>query len=65
MTGRELVRLGRKIYGGRGWQTAMAIMLEVDTSTIRRWIATDRVPKSAELALKYLERNHESKSKRR
>lgn len=51
MTGKELVRIGQKLYGSHGWQTAMGAALKIDTSTIRRWIAADRVPGPAAKAL--------------
>lgn len=52
MTAKELVEIGQKLYGSRGWQTAMAAALEIDTSTIRRWIYANNVPGPAAAALK-------------
>lgn len=52
MTAKELVEIGQKLYGGHGWQTAMAAALEIDTSTIRRWIYADSVPGPAAAALR-------------
>jgi hypothetical protein len=51
LTAKELVEIGQKLYGRRGWQTAMAAALKVDTSTIRRWIYADSVPGPAAAAL--------------
>lgn len=52
MTAKELLKIGRQLYGGRGWQTRMAAALEIDTSTIRRWMYADSVPGPAAAALK-------------
>jgi hypothetical protein len=52
----ELIEIGQILYGGRGWQTAMAAELEVDTSTIRRWIASNHVPRPVAIALRCLMR---------
>lgn len=52
MKAQELIDIGRQLYGDRGWQTKMAAALEVDTSTIRRWIYADAVPGPASAALK-------------
>jgi hypothetical protein len=62
LTGRELVKIGKKMYGDRGWQTALATALQIDTSTVRRWITSDSIPRSAALALKYLEETFDRKS---
>jgi hypothetical protein len=35
----ELARLAVKVYGERGWQTRLAEALEVDGSTVRRWVS--------------------------
>lgn len=57
MTAKELIEIGQKLYGSHGWQTAMAAALEIDTSTIRRWIYADSVPGPAAAALRcFLER---------
>lgn len=47
----RLVEIGRALFGERGWQTKMSSALDVDVSTIRRWMALDRVPRVAEIAL--------------
>lgn len=54
MTGKQLINLGRKLYGGHGWQTKLAKELGRDTATIRRWQAMAKVPKIAALALSSL-----------
>lgn len=35
----ELRRLAIEVVGERGWQTRLAERLEVDPSTVRRWIS--------------------------
>jgi len=52
----ELVKIGQELYGERGWQTKMAAALEIDTSTIRRWMYADSVPGPAAAALKCFRR---------
>lgn len=39
MNGDELRAIAVKLYGERGWQTSLAEALEVDTSSIRRWVS--------------------------
>ena len=39
MSGDELRALAVKLYGDHGWQTKLAEALEVDTSSIRRWVS--------------------------
>lgn len=39
MKPQELAALGRQIFGPRGWQTRLAEALEVDGSTVRRWVS--------------------------
>jgi hypothetical protein len=57
---KELIEIGQKLYKGHGWQTAMAAALEIDTSTIRRWIYADSVPGPAAAALRcFIERKGE------
>lgn len=55
MTAKELIEIGQKLYGRHGWQTAMAAALEVDTSTIRRWMYANSVPGPAAAALRCFE----------
>lgn len=38
VTKEELADAGRKLYG-RGWQTRLAEALDVDGSTVRRWVS--------------------------
>lgn len=49
------------MFGDHGWQIAMAASLQVDISTIRRWIAANHVPPVAALALRYLEVEYDKK----
>jgi hypothetical protein len=49
---KQLVKIGQELYGKRGWQSRMAASLEIDTSTIRRWMYADSVPGPAAAALK-------------
>ena len=56
MSAQELIETGQRLYGMRGWQTRMAAALNVDTSTIRRWIYANSVPGPAEAALRCFER---------
>ena len=35
----ELREAGLELYGERGWQTRLAEALQVDGSTVRRWIS--------------------------
>jgi hypothetical protein len=58
MTAKRLIKIGQQLYGERGWQTKMAAALNVDTSTIRRWIYADAVPGPAAAALECFVREH-------
>lgn len=35
----QLSKLAVRIFGDRGWQTRLAEALEVDGSTVRRWVS--------------------------
>lgn len=39
MTADELKLVGVALWGDYGWQTRMAEALEVDGSTVRRWVS--------------------------
>lgn len=39
MSPQELADAGRQLYGKWGWQTRLAEALEVDGSTVRRWVS--------------------------
>lgn len=52
MNSAELVEAAQRLYGERGWQQKLAAALNVDTSTIRRWMYADAVPGPAEAALR-------------
>jgi hypothetical protein len=60
VTAAELIKIGQELYGERGWQTKMAAALEVDTSTIRRWIYANSVPGPAAAALQCFKRERRS-----
>lgn len=57
MTSEELIKIGQSLYGSHGWQTAMAAALDIDASTIRRWIYANHIPRTAELALQHLSKS--------
>lgn len=51
MTGEELQNAGIKLFGERGWQSALAEHLGIDRSQIWRYIQNDRVPGPVEAAV--------------
>jgi DNA-binding transcriptional regulator YiaG len=59
MTPEQLREIGEQLYGSWGWQTRMAEVLRVDSSTVRRWLAGKvAVPGPALVALELLLREH-------
>lgn len=54
MNAKELVKIGQLLYGKKGWQSEMAAALDVDVTTVRRWMYGDHVPGPAAVALKLL-----------
>lgn len=57
MNGNELKAAAIRLYGERGWQTSLAAALNVDTSSIRRWVSGSvPVPGPVEAAVKCFER---------
>ena len=53
----ELRKIGIKLYGERGWQTRLAEALEVDGSTVRRWLSgAVSIPGPAAAAVRCFER---------
>jgi len=55
MTGEELGALLKLLYGShKGWATRAGAEMELHPSTIQKWIAGNRVPRLAELAVQYL-----------
>ncbi len=55
LTPADLRAAGERLFGRWGWQTRLARYLEVDGSTVRRWIAgAVAVPPTAKIALRLL-----------
>jgi transposase len=54
MTGAELIKIAQALYGERGWQKQIAARLDVDISTVRRWVAAGEVTGPAAVALKLI-----------
>jgi hypothetical protein len=53
MTPLELKQAARKLFG-YGWQTRLARELEVNTSTVRRWVAgTVPIPGPVKVAIRF------------
>lgn len=51
----ELRKLAIALYGERGWQTRLAEALEVDGSTVRRWVSgAVPIPNPVAVALRCL-----------
>jgi hypothetical protein len=44
MTGEELKEAGIKLFGRRGWQSALAERLGIDRTQVWRYMQNDRVP---------------------
>lgn len=44
MTGEELKQAAIKLFGERGWQSALALHLGVDRTQIWRYVTNDKVP---------------------
>ena len=44
MTGDELKQAGIQLFGGRGWQSALAQHLGIDRTQIWRYVTNDSVP---------------------
>lgn len=44
MTGKQLQAAGIKLFGKRGWQSALATHLNIDRTQIWRYVQNDRVP---------------------
>ena len=57
MTPDELKEAGRSLYG-HGWQTKLAHELNVDTSTVRRWVSGSvPIPGPAAAAIRCFQRS--------
>lgn len=55
MTGDELREAAVALFGERSWQKSLAVALDVDVSTIRRAIETNRVTVQMTLAVQRLQ----------
>lgn len=59
MTADELKEAGRALYG-HGWQTRLAETLEVDGSTVRRWVSgAVPIPGPAAAAIRCFQRERD------
>ena len=54
MTGAALVTAAVRLFGERGWQKGLALALNIDVSTVRRYIETGSVPVVVSLAVERL-----------
>lgn len=64
MNPQQLAKIGKELYGERGWQTRMAEELGVDGSTVRRWVSGALpVPNPVQAALRcFLDRKRSRSS---
>lgn len=44
MTGEELKQAGIRLFGERGWQSALALHLGIDRTQIWRYVSNNSVP---------------------
>jgi len=52
MTGEELKEAGMRLFGERGWQSALAQHLGIDRTQIWRYVTNDSVPGPVAAAVK-------------
>lgn len=50
------------MFGTRGWQKGLAQALDLDVSTLRRYVDMERVPTVVAAALRHLERLQQASS---
>ncbi|MCB1591536.1 MAG: hypothetical protein KDI90_03695 [Alphaproteobacteria bacterium] len=63
MTPDELREAGERLYGTWGWQTKLAHELQVDGSTVRRWLSGKvPIPGMAAVAIGLLIKLHSSEA---
>lgn len=55
MSGSELRTIAIRLYGKRGWQKQLAVALDKDVSSVRRWVESNEVPKIVALAVQGLD----------
>jgi hypothetical protein len=64
MSPQELAEAGRQLYGKWGWQTRLSEALNVDGSTVRRWVSGALpVPGPAEAAIRCFLREQASRDR--
>jgi hypothetical protein len=51
MTGDELKQAGIRLFGERGWQSALALHLGIDRTQIWRYVSNSNVPGPVEAAV--------------
>lgn len=56
MSGAELRVAAERLYGTRGWQKGLGDALDLDVSTIRRYVDSGRVPLVVAAAVRHVER---------
>lgn len=50
----RLIKIGSELYGKHGWKTKLAKALERDASSLRRWLAENKVPELASFKIETL-----------
>lgn len=52
MTGDELKEAAIKLFGERGWQSALALHLGIDRTQVWRYVTTGKIPGPVQAAVK-------------
>lgn len=64
LTPKDLAEVGEQLFGRWGWQTRLAEALEVDGSTVRRWVSgAVPVPSTVKHALRLMLENRALREK--